>query len=98
MTSTTLLNAATVAGAGPEADTDAFAKSTVFVKTSGTVSGTLAIQIKSPLGDWHTVHSVNYTTAGNQDPIHLETPAFGIRANLTAYTSGTFDVSAIFDD
>ena len=87
----TLLDGVTASGAGTEFATERTKGYTFVIST--TVSGTATIAIQGYIGGgWRTIHSEDVTTDGDvmirDDHGHYEK----IRANITAYTSGTHSV------
>ena len=89
----TLLSDATSAGAGSSFGSERTKGYTFVIST--TVSGTATITIQGYIGGgWRTIHSEDVTTDGDvmirDDHGHYEK----IRANITAYTSGTHSVFA----
>lgn len=97
----TLLSGATGTGAGADTFVDNYQKSGYFEvnTTAGTADFTIAIQYKNPLSDeWETFHS-EAVTVSTDDPLIVklaEFPWTNVRANITAYTSGTVSVYAFF--
>ena len=90
----TLLEDATTAGAGASFGAEGTKSYTFTIAT--TVSGTATVAIQAYIGgDWRTIHSEDVTTTGNvmirDDHGHYEK----IRANITAYTSGTHSVFSV---
>ena len=89
----TLLSDATSAGAGSAFGVERTKGWTFVIST--TVSGTATIAIQAYIGGgFKTIHSQDVTTDGNivvrDDHGHYEK----LRANITAYTSGTHSVFA----
>jgi hypothetical protein len=89
----TLLEDATASGAGSSFNTERDKGWTFVVETS--VSGTATVDIEAWIGGaWRVVHSQDVTTTGSfmirDDHGHYEK----IRANISAYTSGTHSVYA----
>lgn len=87
----TLLSDATSAGAGSSFGSERTKGYTFVIST--TVSGTATIAIQGYIGGgWRTIHSEDVTSDGDvmirDDHGHYEK----IRANITAYTSGTHSV------
>jgi hypothetical protein len=87
----TLLDGVTASGAGSEFSVERSKGYTFVIST--TVSGTATIAIQGYIGGgWRTIHSEDVTAAGDvmirDDHGHYEK----IRANITAYTSGTHSV------
>lgn len=98
MRSFTLLNAAVADVTGTQAILDAPA-AVFFIKSvasGGTPAGTIALQSKSPAGDWHTFHTVVITTAAEHPPVVLDAPLEEVRAVLSARTAGAFTVSGMY--
>ncbi len=89
----TLLSAVTANTTGAEQ----FAEKTFWrfdVKTAGgSVDATLALQYKSPAGDWITLDTRAYVTAANFT-FQWTGPARYVRAVLSSYVAGTFTVTA----
>ena len=89
----TLLDGVTASGAGSAVGAERNKGYTFVIST--TVSGTATIAIQGFIGGgWRTIHSEDVTTDGDvmirDDHGHYEQ----IRANVTAYTSGTHSVYA----
>ena len=91
----TLLEDATASGAGSSFNTERDKGWTFVVETS--VSGTATVDIEayfSASDTWYVIHSQDVTTTGSfmirDDHGHYEK----IRANISAYTSGTHSVYA----
>ena len=89
----TLLEDATASGAGSSFNTERDKGWTFVVETP--VSGTATVDIEAWIGGaWRVVHSQDVTTTGSfmirDDHGHYEK----IRANISAYTSGTHSVYA----
>ena len=89
----TLLEDATASGTGSSFNTERDKGWTFVVETS--VSGTATVDIEAWIGGaWRVVHSQDVTTTGSfmirDDHGHYEK----IRANISAYTSGTHSVYA----
>lgn len=71
---------------------------TVFVKTeNGTaaVNLVLALETKSPAGDWHQIATATYNSAGNQAPITYDHAVGALRAKVSSYADGKATVSFI---
>jgi hypothetical protein len=89
----TLLEDATSSGAGTAFQVERVKSWTFIVATS--VAGTATVDIEAWIGGaWHVIHSQSVTTDGSfmirDDHGHYEK----IRANISAYTSGTHSVFA----
>ena len=89
----TLLEDATSADPGPTFQVERVKSWTFIVAT--TVAGTATVDIEAWIGGaWHVIHSQDVTTDGSfmirDDHGHYEK----IRANISAYTSGTHSVYA----
>jgi len=89
----TLLSGATGTGSGTEFQVERDKGWTFIVQT--TVAGTATVDIEAWIGSaWHVIHSQSVTTDGSfmirDDHGHYEK----IRANISAYTSGTHSVFA----
>ena len=89
----TLLSSATSAGAGSAFGSERTKGWTFVVQT--TVAGTATVDIEAYIGGaWFVIHSQDVTTAGSfmirDDHGHYEK----IRASITAYTDGNYDVFA----
>jgi hypothetical protein len=89
----TLLSGATASGAGSEFQVERDKGWTFIVQT--TVAGTATVDIEAYIGGaWFVIHSQAVTTDGSfmirDDHGHYEK----IRANISAYTSGTHSVFA----
>jgi len=97
----TLLSGATGTGAGSAVNVGQYQKAGYFEvnTTSGTAAFTIALQYKSPTsGSWESFHSEAVTTS-TDDPLIVKLAEFpwdNVRANITAYTSGTVSVWAQF--
>lgn len=64
------------------------------VTAGGTVALTVAIEVKSPAGNWHQVATATYNAAGNQAPIKItDTPTDEIRATVSGWTNGTVSIT-----
>lgn len=88
-----LLSAVTASGAGSETLTTVnLHRFTAYITRSGTVNATVDIQAKTPSGSWVSIDSLAYTTTGTR-VVQWDNGRFTeIRANVTAYTSGTITV------
>jgi hypothetical protein len=89
----TLLSGATASGAGSEFQVERDKGWTFIIQT--TAAGTATVDIEAYIGGaWHVVHSQDVSTDGSfmvrDDHGHYEK----IRANISAYTSGTHSVFA----
>ena len=89
----TLLSGATGTGSGTEFQVERDKGWTFIVQT--TVAGTATVDIEAYIGgSWFVIHSQDVTTDGSfmirDDHGHYEK----IRANISAYTSGTHSVFA----
>jgi hypothetical protein len=89
----TLLTDATGTGSGTEFQVERDKGWTFIVQT--TVAGTATVDIEAWIGGaWHVIHSQSVSTDGSfmirDDMGHYEK----IRANISAYTSGTHSVFA----
>ena len=89
----TLLTDATGTGSGTEFQVERDKGWTFIVQT--TVAGTATVDIEAWIGAaWHVIHSQSVSTDGSfmirDDMGHYEK----IRANISAYTSGTHSVFA----
>ncbi len=90
----TLLDGVTATGASSEIEVGNYQKSIVFhIKGASTPNAVVAIQIEDPDGDWESIDSQTITAATTF--IQLDNQPFKkFRANITSYTTGTFDVFA----
>ena len=93
--SRTLLSAVEATGAGTVViDAEDNLQDFVFyVKRTGTVDCTVAIQARQPTGDWIAIHSQAYTTV-DTEVIQVTRGAFDqLRANVTTWVSGVVTVT-----
>lgn len=94
----TLLSGATSTGAGTGVNIGQYQKGVIVeVKTTaGTPAFTIELQYKDALGNWEPWHS-EAVTSGTNDPLNVQLepyPWAEIRAEITAYTSGTVSAFA----
>jgi len=90
-----LLEGATTAAAGSAVSVENQKGWTFLVVATGVTTGaTVEIQAKVN-GEWKAIHEEAVTATGTSDPIRDEHGHYEfLRAEITSYTDGTYDVEA----
>jgi hypothetical protein len=92
---TTLLSAVTGTGAGTAVQIERHEYTVLIIPTGVTTGATIAFQARSNDGTtWVNIDSRN-VTSNNPVILNYNGPLNWIRANVTAYTDGTYTVEVI---